>query len=86
MITPHALLPLGPMARSLRVTSAWLRDEADAGRVPCLRAGTRYLFAPAAVESALAQRAAEERRGIRDLKSEFVETYSKAVEAPNRAT
>lgn len=53
----HALLPLGPMARRLRVTNAWLRAEADAGRVPCLRADKRYLFAPLAVEAALAERA-----------------------------
>lgn len=60
MDTTHAtLLPLGPMARKLRVTATWLRAEADAGRVPCLRAGTRYLFAPPAVEAALAQRAAQ---------------------------
>ena len=57
---PNTLLPIGPMARRLRVTTAWLRDEADAGRVPCLRAGTRYLFAPEAVERVLAERAARE--------------------------
>lgn len=49
------------MARRLRVTTAWLRDEANAGRVPCLRAGTRYLFAPEAVERVLAERAANEK-------------------------
>ena len=59
MDTAHAvLLPLGPMARRLRVTAAWLRAEADAGRVPCLRAGKRYLFAPEAVERVLSERAA----------------------------
>lgn len=58
MNTTHALLlPLSRMARRLRVTAAWLRTEADAGRVPCLRAGKRYLFAPEAVERALADRA-----------------------------
>jgi hypothetical protein len=61
METIHApLLPLNRMARRLRVTVAWLRAEADAGRVPCLRAGTRYLFAPDAVERVLAERAARE--------------------------
>jgi hypothetical protein len=62
MDTTHAplLLPLGPMARRLRLTAAWLRDESDAGRVPCLRAGKRYLFAPEAVERVLAARAAQE--------------------------
>jgi hypothetical protein len=54
---PHTLLPLSTMARRLRVTAAWLRGEADAGRVPCLRADRRYLFSPEAVESVLAVRA-----------------------------
>ncbi len=59
METNHApLLPLARMARRLRVTVAWLRTEADAGRVPCLRAESRYLFAPDAVERTLAERAA----------------------------
>ena len=54
----HTLLPLGPMARQLRVTARWLRAEAEAGRVPCLKAEKRYLFAPAIVERVLAERAA----------------------------
>ena len=59
MENTHALLPLNRMARRLRVTTAWLKSEADAGRVPCLRADTRYLFAPEAVERVLAERAAK---------------------------
>lgn len=53
------LLPIGPMARRLRVNVGWLSDEADAGRVPCLKAGKRYLFAPEAVERVLAERASQ---------------------------
>jgi len=49
------------MARRLRVPAAWLRAEADAGRVPHLRAHKRYLFSPPAVEKALARRAAREK-------------------------
>ena len=45
MDTNHALLPLNRMARRLHVTCTWLRVEADAGRIPCLIAGNRYLFA-----------------------------------------
>jgi hypothetical protein len=56
-----ALLPAGPTARLLRVPVAWLRAEAEAGRVPCLRAGNVFLFSPAAVEKELAARAAENR-------------------------
>ena len=63
MDTSHTLLPTGPMARRLRVTAAWLREEADAGRVPCLKAGKRFLFVPEAVERVLAERAATEQQG-----------------------
>jgi hypothetical protein len=52
------LLSLSRMARRLRVTVAWLREEAEASRVPCLRAGRRYLFCASAVERVLAERAA----------------------------
>lgn len=52
-----SLLPLGPMARRLRVTQAWLRDEAEAGRIPHLKAGQRLLFDPETVERVLLERA-----------------------------
>jgi hypothetical protein len=52
------LLSLVRMARRLGITARWLRAEADAGRVPCLCADARYLFAAAAVERVLAGRAA----------------------------
>ncbi len=35
----------------------WLRAEADAGRVPVLRAGRAYVCDPDAVEAALLERA-----------------------------
>ena len=35
---------------------AWLRREADAGRLPCLRAGRRRMFDMDAVVAALAKR------------------------------
>lgn len=63
--TNAVLLALGPMARRLRVTDAWLREEAEAGRIPCLRAGNRYLFAPEAVERVLAARAARKQEAER---------------------
>jgi hypothetical protein len=52
-----ALLPLGPTARLLSVPVAWLRAEADAGRLPHLRAGSRYLFDVDMVERLLLDRA-----------------------------
>lgn len=49
------LLPLGSMARRAGVTQRWLREQADAGTVPCLRAGQcRYLFLPSVVMEVLA--------------------------------
>jgi hypothetical protein len=52
------LCSLGQMAGEIGVTQGWLRTEADAGRVPCLRAGKRYLFSPEAVFDVLARLAA----------------------------
>ena len=54
----ETLLSLNRMARRLGVTSQWLRRESETGRVPCLRADRKFLYAPAAVEKALAERAA----------------------------
>lgn len=51
------ILGLAAMARRLGVTKHWLRVEADAGRVPALRAGSRFLFNPKAVEEILAAQA-----------------------------
>ncbi len=53
------VLSLPRMARRLAVPAAWLREQADAGKVPCLRAGKRYLFSPPAVVEALAVIAAK---------------------------
>jgi len=53
------LIPLGIMARRLHVTCAWLRSEAEAGRIPALNAAGRLLFQPEAVERVLSERAAQ---------------------------
>lgn len=53
-------IPLEPLATSLGLPRAWVKREADAGRIPFLRVGpTRRLFDVAAVRDALAKRAAE---------------------------
>jgi hypothetical protein len=41
------LLPLQRMATRLGVPSRWLREQAELGKVPGLRAGDRWLFVPA---------------------------------------
>lgn len=47
------LLPLRRMASELGVPSQWLREQAESGRVPALRAGDRWLFAPEATRAAV---------------------------------
>jgi hypothetical protein len=51
------LFPLSAMARRLFVPARWLRTEAEAGRIPCLRAGSRFLFDPETVEQVVLERA-----------------------------
>ena len=62
------LLSLSRMARRLGVTQQWLRDQADAGQIPCLKAENRYLFNPVAVQDILATKAARTRQGGDDAK------------------
>src|SRR5262245_18037747 len=57
LASSSSLLTLGPTARRLRVPVKWLRAEADARRVPCLKAGSVYLFDLDAVEKVLLERA-----------------------------
>ena len=57
MKTQPKLLTVGQMARRLRVPVKWLREEAEAGRVPHLKAGRAILFDPEATEAALVKRA-----------------------------
>lgn len=52
-------LHLGAMARQLRVPAKWLRAEAEAGRIPHLRAGSALLFDPEVVERIVLQRLSE---------------------------
>lgn len=66
MDTQPQLVNLAELAKKLRrfgLTARWLRTEAEAGRLPCMRAGRRMLFNVAAVEAALLRRAAQ---GVRD--------------------
>jgi hypothetical protein len=50
-------LPLNVVARRLRVPVRWLRAEAEAGRIPALRADSQFLCDPEAVEAVLLKRA-----------------------------
>ena len=51
------LFGLSRMSRRLGVTQQWLREQAEARKVPCLKAGKRYLFNPVAVQEALVAKA-----------------------------
>lgn len=57
MISIQKLLPVGPMARRLRVPVRWLRAEAEAGRLPHVKAERQFLFDPETVERVLLERA-----------------------------
>lgn len=52
----ESFLPLRRAAARLGVPIAWLKSEAAAGRVPCLRVGRRLLLNCDAVERALLER------------------------------
>lgn len=52
------LLPLRRMAARLGVPSSWLKERAEAGQVPGLRAGNRWLFRPDVVLPVVAAMAA----------------------------
>jgi len=51
------LLPIQSMARRLRVSADWLRGQADAGRLPHVKADRQYLFNAALIEQILLRRA-----------------------------
>lgn len=55
------LIRLRKLASQVRLPPAWLKGEALAGRLPCLRVGRTFLFSLSAVEKALAERAAVSR-------------------------
>lgn len=60
----NELLTLSRMAHRVGVTQAWLREQATAGHIPCLKAGKRLLFNPVAVIEALAAKAGNPARRL----------------------
>ena len=53
----ETFISLQELAQSLGLPAAWLKTEAEAGRIPCLRAGRRLLFNAEVVEQTLMERA-----------------------------
>jgi hypothetical protein len=56
-MTTTPLFNVHTLARKLGLSAVWLKAEANAGRIPCLKVGRRLLFNAAAVERALLARA-----------------------------
>lgn len=50
-------IPLHALSRRLGLPAAWIKTEAEAGRIPSLRAGRRLMFNPDVVERILIDRA-----------------------------
>lgn len=53
-MSDSTLLTLRQAARQLHVPMRWLAEQAEAGSVPALRAGNRWLFDSKATSEALA--------------------------------
>ena len=53
------ILPLYVVARRLHVPQNWLKAEAEAGRIPHLKAGKAILCNPDIVEKVLVERASK---------------------------
>jgi excisionase family DNA binding protein len=64
MNTNEELLSLPELAHALNLPEAWIKDEADAGRLPHLKIGKRYRFSRNAVIRTLAARAAAPDKGV----------------------
>jgi hypothetical protein len=54
-----ALMTIGPLARHLGVSTKWLRQAAERGEIPCVRAGDGYFFDRDLVVKVLLERAQE---------------------------
>ena len=54
------LLPLRRMAARLGVPSKWLREQAEIGAVPSLKAGNRFLFVPSVVRAVVSSMAGDQ--------------------------
>ncbi len=56
-IAARQYVTLTAISRSTGLPASWLKAEAEAGRLPALRVGTRFRFHVESVEAALRDRA-----------------------------
>jgi hypothetical protein len=54
---------LNQLSHELNLPAAWLRAQAQAGRIPCLRVGRRLVFDPELVLRVLSQRSQDAAAG-----------------------
>lgn len=66
MLSDTRLTPLSQLARRLRVPVRWLRAEAEAGRLPAVRAERQFLFDAETVERLLLERATVAGKAVAD--------------------
>jgi hypothetical protein len=62
------VLPLPAVARRLGVPATWLRAEAEAGRLPHLRAGARILMDLELIREIVAERARQSGKAVADAR------------------
>ena len=74
----EGFIPLEPLASKLGLPRNWLRAEADAGRIPCLKIGRRRLFNLETVRLILGGRAAESICTKEDLNQRKAEAQQEA--------
>jgi hypothetical protein len=73
----NRLFTLRDLARRFKrfgLSLAWLRAEAEAGRIPCFKAGRKLVFDPEAVEQSLLARARADAKAVSDSRSRREET------------
>ena len=56
-------IPLNVLARRTGLPLAWLKAQAQAKQLPCIKAGRRLMFDPIEVEQVLAERARQQVEG-----------------------
>ena len=66
MATAPQFISITEASRRFGVPLAWLKAEAQARRIPSLRAGRRLLFNPDAVERVLLERARQDQEASGD--------------------
>jgi len=62
---PTTFVPIRSAARALGVPLAWLRNEAENGRIPAVRAGRRWLVPLERIQQLLHERAERGEGGAR---------------------